>query len=336
MVRRKLFASIGMAFGALAIIASTSLPAAAATPTPQKGTGNALKISPVRTDLEIKPGGSQTIDVYVQNLSANEIRLHAIVNDFVAGTDESGTPNIILDENKSAPVRSIKKYVTPIPDFTVKPTEQFNVKVTINVPQDADAGGYFGAVRFAPADSASSKTLSLSASVGSLVLVKVPGDLKEEASIASLDVRKGTDASTFFTSKKDLQGTVRIKNSGNVQLQPFGKVLLKKSGKTLASYEINNSQPRGNVLPDSIRRFQFPMEKDLGSFGKYTLEANLGYGTKGQLLTQSTTFYIVPVSVLVIIGVVLLVILFAIFVAPKLLRRYNANVIKNSRGPKKK
>lgn len=335
MIRRKLFASIGMIFGALTVIASTA-PAFAATATAQSGTGNALKISPVRTDLEIKPGSSQTIDVYVQNLSDSEIKLHTIVNDFVASKDESGSPNIILDESKAAPVRSLKKYVTPVADFSVKPKEQHDVKVTINIPKDADAGGYFGAVRFTPADIASSKTLSLSASVGSLVLVKVPGDLKEQASIASLDVRKDDDASTLFTSKKDLKGVVRIENSGNVQVQPFGKVLLKKSGKTLASYEINNTQPRGNVLPDSIRRFTFPMENDLGSFGKYTLEANLGYGSKGQLITASTTFYIIPISVVVISVLVLLIILFGIFVVPRLVKRYNENVVKKATSTKKK
>ena len=288
MIRRKLFASIGLAFGAIAIIASSSVTAfAAATPaaTAPTGTGNALRVSPVRNDLEIKPGASQTIDIYVQNLSGSEIKLKAIVNDFVAGKDETGSPNIILDENKSAPVRSFKQYVTPLQEFTVKPNEQHDVKVTISIPANADAGGYFGAVRFAPADADSGKTLSLSASVGSLVLVRVPGDLRETASIASLEVRKKNKAGSFFTSSKDLNGVVRIQNTGNVQVQPFGKVLLKKSGKLLTSYEINNTQPRGNVLPDSIRRFDFKLDK-LGSFGKYTLEANLGYGTKGQLITH--------------------------------------------------
>lgn len=335
MIRRKVFASIGLMFGALTILA-TATPVFAATATSQSGTGNALKISPVRNDLEIKPGTSQTIDVYVQNLSNSEIKLHTIINDFVASKDESGSPNIILDENKSAPVRSLKQYVAPVADFSVKPNEQHNVKVTINIPKDADAGGYFGAVRFTPADAASSKTLSLSASVGSLVLVKVPGDLKEQASITSLDVRKDNDASTLFTSKKDLDAVVRIQNSGNVQIQPFGKILLKKSGKILATYEVNNTQPRGNVLPDSIRRFTIPMEKDLGSFGKYTLEANLGYGSKGQLITASTTFYVIPVPVIIISALVLLIILFAIFVVPRLVRRYNANVVKKATGSKKK
>jgi hypothetical protein len=333
MLRRRMFASLGLVVGAFAIVFSSSvLPAAAQTNT---NGGNALKVSPVRNDLEIKPGATQTIDVYVQNLTAEPAKLKAIINDFVANKDESGAPSIILDENKSAPSRSLKQYVTKIPDFTLQPNENKNIKVTITIPANADAGGYFGAVRFAPASSDTNQTLSLSGSVGSLVLVRVPGDLKEKANIVSLDVRnKDNHANTLYTSNKNLHGAIRIQNTGNVQLQPFGKVQLKKSGKVLGVYEINNVQPRGNVLPDSIRRFDFKLD-NLGSFGKYTLDANIGYGSKGELLTTSTTFYIVPVPVMIITAVVLALIIFAIFVLPKMIKKYNQRVIAKATGKKK-
>lgn len=337
-MRRKIFASFGIIVSALALIATASAPAMAAT----AGSGNALRVSPVRTDLEIKPGNSKTIEVYVTNMSAETITLHPVVNDFVAGNDESGTPNILLDNSKSAPLRSFKKYVSALNDFSIKPNEQYTVKVTVAIPADADAGGYYGAVRFEPADVDSSKNLSLSASVGSLVLVTVPGDLVEQASLASLETRK-VDPKThqesigsFFTSGKNLVGAVRIKNTGNVQVQPFGKVLLKKSGKVIATYEVNATQPRGNVLPDSIRRFEFDISTKATSFGKYTLEANLGYGSKGQLLTESKTFYVVPVPILIAVAVVLLVIVFAVLVLPKMIKSYNRRIVQKATGTTKK
>jgi hypothetical protein len=332
MLRRRMFASLGLIVGAFAIVATSTLSVAAQD---NVNGGNALKISPVRNDLEIKPGATLVIDLYVQNMTAEPAKLKAVINDFIANKDESGAPSIILDENKAAPSRSLKQYVTKIPDFTLQPNENKNIKVTITIPATADAGGYFGAVRFAPASSDTNKTLSLSGSVGSLVLVRVPGDLKEQANIQSLDVRnKDNHANSLYTSSKDLHGTVRIENTGNVQLQPFGKVQLKKSGKVLGIYEINNVQPRGNVLPDSIRRFDFKLD-NLGSFGKYTLEANIGYGSTGQLLTKSTTFYIVPVPVMIIAGLILLLVIFAIFVLPKMIRKYNQRVVAKATGKKK-
>lgn len=321
-------------FGAL-VIAIFSLVIGVASPAlaAEQG-GNALRVSPVRTELDIEPGSSKKTEVYVENLTAEPAVLHAIVNDFVASKDETGTPSIILDENKSAPVRSLKQYVSKIDDFTLQPNERKAVSVVISVPKDADAGGYFGAVRFAPASENKNKMLTLSASVGSLFLVKVPGELKEEASIASLEIRKKDTVmvSPIQTSKKDLTGVIRIQNSGNVQLQPYGKILLKKAGKVVATYEINNQQPRGNVLPDSIRRFEFNLDKDLGSFGKYTLEANLGYGSKGQLLTASKTFYMIPVGALVAIGLLIVLVIVAVFILPRMIKNYNARVIRKATG----
>ncbi|HJP96438.1 MAG TPA: DUF916 domain-containing protein [Candidatus Saccharimonadales bacterium] len=333
-MRRKIFASFGIIVSALAIIAASGAQAMAAT----AGSGNALRVSPVRTDLEIKPGNSKTIDVYVTNMSSETVTLHPVVNDFVAGKDESGTPNILLDGNQAAPLRSFKKYASPLADFSIKANEQHDVKVTITIPADADAGGYYGAVRFEPADVDSSKNLSLSASVGSLVLVTVPGNLVQQASIASLETRT-VDSKThqesigsFFTSGKNLVGAVRIKNTGNVQVQPFGKIQLKKSGKVVATYEINNTQPRGNVLPDSIRRFEFDISTKATSFGKYTLEANLGYGDKGQLLTATKTFYVVPIPIIVTVVVILALIAFAVLVLPKMIKSYNRRIVQKATG----
>ena len=103
-MRRKIFASFGIIVSALAFITASSVPAVAAT----AGSGNALRVSPVRTDLEIKPGNSKTIDVYVTNMSSETVTLHPIVNDFVAGSDESGTPNILLD-NLSFPGNALQR-----------------------------------------------------------------------------------------------------------------------------------------------------------------------------------------------------------------------------------
>jgi len=329
MKRKRLFS-----FGAL-VIAVFSLVIGVASPVMAASGqgGNALRISPVRTDTEIAPGSSKTTEVYVENLTTEPAVLHAIVNDFVASKDESGTPSIILDENKSAPVRSLKQYVAPIADFTLQPSERKMIPVVISIPKGADAGGYFGAVRFAPASNNANKMLTLSASVGSLFLVKVPGELKEEASISSFEIRRNDMVmlSPVLTSKKDLKGVIRVQNNGNVQLQPYGKVLLKKAGKVVATYEINNEQPRGNVLPDSIRRFEFNLDK-LGSFGKYTLEANLGYGSKGQLLTATKTFYMIPVGALIAVGVIVVAIVVAIFVLPRMIKNYNARVIRKATG----
>jgi hypothetical protein len=294
------------------------------------GAGNALKVSPVRLDLKMEPGTSQTISLYIQNLTSTPAILHPAVNDFVASGDESGRPNVILNENEFAPSHSLKRLINPPKDFTVAAGETKEIKVTINPPKNAAAGGYFGTVRFSPANAVGDKNVNLAASVGTLVLLKVNGDIKEELTVESFDARQGKGGgSTFFTGKKDVKGVIRFKNSGNVQVEPFGKITIKRFGKVVDTVEINNDETRSSVLPDSVRRFEVPMTK-LSSFGKYTMEGNFGYGETGQLLTAQTTFYVIPLF-LIILGIAVLVgLLVLLFVIPRMIRAYNRKIIRRA------
>ncbi len=217
----------------------------------------------------------------------------------------------------------------------LQPNEQKDVKVTINIPKTAQPGGYFGLVRFAPATAGGEQSVTLSASVGSLILAEVPGNIKENLAIASFDVRKDSQPKTLFTSGKNLQAVVRFQNSGDIQEQPFGKILIRKGGATVASYEINTTLPRGDVLPDSIRRFSISLDK-LGSFGKYTMEGNFGYGSHGQLLTATRTFYIIPISLVIIVILAIFLILFAVFIAPNLVKKYNRRIVQKAIGKKRR
>jgi hypothetical protein len=295
----------------------------------QVGGGNALKVSPVRLDVKLDPGVTHYISLIIENISDVPGRLKVSVNDFVASGDESGRPNIILDDNEYAPSHSLKRLLSPVPAFTIGARQKKEVKLPITVPKDAPGGGYYAAVRFSPADISSDETLSLSASVGTLVLLVVNGDIKEELAVESFDARKKGKPGTFFMDAKGIQATVRFKNSGNVQIEPFGKVTLKRFGKVLGAYEINNEELRGNVLPDSIRRFSVDLEK-LGSFGKYTLEGNFGYGSSGQLLVAKTTFYVIPLFFILLGVAILLLLVFLIFVLPRMIRSYNRRIIRRA------
>lgn len=292
--------------------------------------GNGLRISPVRADVVINPGESKTVPVRVTNITTAPAELKAIINDFTGNADETGNPAIILDPNEYAPSHSLKRFVAPLPNLSLKPGEQKTIDVKISVPKNASAGGYFGAVRFAPAQEGGDSTVTLAGSVGSLILLKVPGDIKEHLAIKSFDVRKNDSASSFFTTNKDLSAVVRFQNLGNVQVAPFGKIILKnRSGKVLSTMEVNSVTPPGNVLPDSVRKFPVSI-KNVGSFGQFKLEGNFGYGADGQLLSASTTFYVIPTNLIIAFILIVLLLVFLVFGMPKLIRAYNRRVIRQA------
>jgi len=314
------------------MIATACSPVVAASNSSASGPGNGLKVSPVRSELTVNPGQTVTLDVYVQNVTSQAATFQALINDFVASGDESGSPALILNSNKSAPSHGLKQFIQPVSNFSLKPGQQKDVKVVISIPKNAAGGGYFGAVRFAPASTAALSTsgASLSASVASLILVRVPGNIVDQMSIASFDARSGNNAHGIFTSNKNISAVVRFQNEGNVQEQPFGTIVVKDMhGHKIASYAVNNVKPAGNVLPNSIRKFSVPLDK-ISSFGRYTLEGNFGYTSTGKLLTATATFYVIPIPLIVAAIILVVIILVAIFEIPRLIRRYNKRILRRA------
>jgi hypothetical protein len=308
----------------LALLSVTGARAYAATPL--NGQGNGLKIAPVRTDLTIEKGGSRQVSLFVENITAFPITVGGVVNDFVASNDESGEPRIILDDKQKAPGNSFKDLISNVPGTTLQPNERKELRVTISVPKNAASGGYYGAVRYAPGNGQTDKNVSLTASVGTIFLIRVPGNITEQLKVESFDIMHNGSVSSLFNSGP-VSIQTRFRNFGNIHVQPFGKIIVKNfSGNVIYEAEINNTQPRGSVLPGSIRKFTNELnQKKL--FGRYTAEGSFGYGTSGDLVLAKKTFYVIPFK---LIATVVFVLAFLIFVLPRLIRAYNRSIVRQA------
>jgi len=273
----------------------------------QTNTANTLKVSPVRTDIEIPAGTSKTVQTTVTNLTKAPITVRPIENDFVSG-DERGTPALILDADKFAPTHSLKRFMTPLTDVTIPAGKTQVIKVVITVPKNAQAGGYFGAVRFAPTTPDEGGQVNLSGSVASLILMTVPGPVTEKLDMTNFDIQQDGKSGSFFQSPNDLQASVRFENKGGVQAGPFGKVSVKQGDKVVYEADFNNKDPRDMILPDSARRWDIPLKK-IESFGNYTVSATFTYGAKNQTIEVTKSFWVVPQFIIIatIIAVLLLV-----------------------------
>lgn len=288
---------------------------------------NTLKISPVRSDITINAGTKATVPVYISNLTSNAISLKPIENDFVAG-DEKGTPSIILDENAYAPTHSLKRFMLPLSNVTVpaKGTKQVNVEIV--VPVNASAGGYFGAVRFAPLTSDGSKSVNLSASVASLILMSVPGDFQEGLRLTNFDIQQDGNSATNFRSPSHLSAFMRFQNTGDVQLAPFGQVYVKKGDKVVYKYDFNTKEPKETILPDSFRRWSVPLS-GMSKFGKYTVSATIGYGTKGKSMELEKSIWIIPTTYIIIALGTLIGLIVLIFFIVTFLRGYKKRILRS-------
>lgn len=286
-----------------------------------QGSGNGFRVSPVRSEYTIDKGKSETLVVTVENPTDATIKSRVVVNDFVASDQENGEPRLILDENAPSPKNSFKKLVAPIGDIQLGPRQKKDVPVSINIASNANAGGYYGAVRFLPADTGGTGNVGLTASVGTIVLVTVPGDLTERLDLVELAATQNGNPKSFITGG-DLSIVTRLKNSGDIHVKPFGKVQIKNMfGNVVKEYELNAVEPRANILPDSVRKFEDAVAKPgRGWFGRYTVQANIGYSQgSGDLITASSSFWYLPVWFLVLLVVLIVAIVAGVY---WLVRRY--------------
>lgn len=283
------------------------------------GPANGFVVAPVRWPITIEKGKSdQTLTISVTNPSSSPLIARPVVNDFIASADETGEPRLILDDSTPAPSKSFKTLVGPLDEITLGPNEKKNIPVTISVPADARSGGYYGAIRFVPQNppNTSQTNVGLTASVGTIVLVRVPGNLKEQLSLvqmsAAIDTKQGKDtfkAKSFFTSGEVAMLT-RLKNTGDIHVAPIGRITIKNIfGKKVHEFEFNQPDSLGNralVLPDSTRKYNNEL-KGKKWFGRYTIEANFGYGTGGggTLQGKANFWYIPTLALYLIIALVL-------------------------------
>ncbi len=321
----------------MALSSMTALAVSAATSSPNQNVGQALEIAPPVLNIKANPGETIKTTISLRDVSTSPLVVRNQINDFVAN-GEDGTPRLLLEENgntESSPY-SLKDWVQPLPQFTLQPREVNQLPVTIRVPANAAPGGYYAVVRFTASPPGLDGTgVSLSASLGTLILLRVNGDAKEQMSVEEFSATKNGEKKWLFESAP-ITFLTRVKNQGSSHEQPSGQAAIKDIfGNAVANININLSQ--NNILPGSIRRFEQPLDSSvIGNrvlFGRYTADLKLSYGTQGQTMTASTSFWVIPYR---LIGFALILIVIAIIIVRIALKRYTERVVANSRGRRRR
>lgn len=279
--------------------------------------GQGLEIAPPLVDLKANPGQTIKQQIRVRNVTKDKLVVKAQFEDFVA-SGEDGQPKILLKEGETSPY-SIKDWLSAPSSLTLEPNQRESIEVVINVPKNAGPGGHYGVVRFTGTPPELEGTgVSLSASVGTLILVNVPGDIKQSAKVVELFASKNGKRGKFF-EYGPLTVTTRVQNDGNIHFKPKGTVQVTNMlGKNVVVGQFN--QEGRNVLPSSIRKFEQTIDKKF-MIGRYTIRADIVYGADNQITTAKSSFWVIPYK---IIAIVVLAIALLIF----LIKRYNKFIVK--------
>lgn len=329
-MRRALLSAFALVMGLSAL---TPLVANAAN----QDVGQALEIAPPVLNMRANPGEVVKSTISLRDVSTSPLVVRNQINDFVAA-GEDGTPKLLLEENgdtERSPY-SLKDWVQPLPEFTLKPREVNQLPLTIRVPADAAPGGYYAVVRFtASPPGIDSSGVSLSASLGTLILLRVNGDAKEDSKIEEFSATKSGSSNWLFESPP-ITFLTRIRNNGSLHEQPTGQIAIKDMfGNAVANVNVNLT--RNNILPGSIRKFEPKLDSSvIGNkmlFGRYTADLKMSYGSQGQTMTASTSFWVIPYR---LIGFAILLIVIAFIVIRIALKRYTERVVERSRGRRRR
>jgi hypothetical protein len=297
-----------------------------------------LVTSPLPINLAADPGTTVSSPIRIKNDGTATEKLKISIMKFKAYGD-NGAPQLM----DPAPEDQFVSWISFSENtFSIAPGEWKTITATIALPKTA-AFGYYYAVVFSRADDttvAQERQTALSGGTAVLVLL--------EAKVA--DAKRQVDVVSFTADRKWYEFlpatfTIKLKNSGNVHVSPYGDIFIGRSGqKGDFDLKVNQGEGRGSILPDSNREFTaewndgFPSYQDKiedgkivrdenGNiikeltwdfkdaaklrFGKYQAKLIMVYdnGQRDELIEATVSFWVMPWRLM---GVAMIIILFAL------------------------
>lgn len=269
----------------------------------QEATG--VSISPLVFEINGDPGDTITNQVKITNPTDSTVSIEINLEDFSPVGEDGDVALQEVDPNDEN-IFSIARWATFSPStFVLEPNEQQLVAFTIVIPENGEPGGHYGSITAKTNVTSGDITGSnISAKIGSLVLLRVSGDIEESLEIESFTAPGRSDSAP-------INFETRLKNTGNVHLKPTGIITITDIfGKEVDKIAIDQN----NVIPDAIRKIETEWDKG-GLFGRYVATLVVNYGTGDtDSVTSTVTFWVYPVRTIVIastviVGVVVLMVI---------------------------
>ena len=290
----------------------------------------AFSITPPLIKNSMAPGEIWKSSIKIINNNSKEIRIYAQALDFKSDKESGGVEFLQAKEKNadgSLPFFS-QWIVLDSEEIKIAPFGSHEISFIIDVPEDASPGGHYAAILAGtapPSEEISGSSIKISSLLSSLILLNVKGNIEERGII-----REFSSDKSFYQDEK-INFIVRFENLGNVHLQPRGDIkIYNQFDEFQDKILINHNTDFGNVLPKSIRKWNFEWNsgKSLLDMGRYRAELILTYGqNEKQTIDQTIYFWVIFIKPLVIF---LSAILFGIFLIAIAIRFYIRRAIKST------
>lgn len=269
---------------------------------------NDFVVEPGKTEIFINPGETITKSITITNRIGKSVKFKLTTEDMI-GTNDSGSPIKLLGDEKGP--YSIRNFMEPeISEFTLDLGEKIIIPVRVSVPIDAEPRGYYGALIVSNEPEVLGEEQSketegkarIVSRIGSLFFLRINGEGKESGNLEDFKI---IGPSKTFYENRPKGFEISFKNTGNVHLVPYGKIIIRNVlGKDVGSIPVDAYFS----LPDSIRYREVLWSEGTG-LGRYTAHLSLfpGFGSENQ--EASLAFWIIPWKILVVtfVGLIILI-----------------------------
>lgn len=253
---------------------------------------------PPRLELEALPGTTLQETLKVRNETETDQAYAVLVKDFIV-TGNQGTP-IPVDEAVSGRW-SLASWISVSPKQILVPAGQTRtIDLLVSIPQSALAGGHYAMVTYSPVveGTLSGTGTAINPQVGSLVYLKVVGDVIEAVNLKEFKVKNK------FAYYGPIDLFAEIENLGDVHLRPIGKLAV---ANWLNDEVFSQNLEEKNIFPFASRTYDWTVPGKW-RLGRYAARLTATAGEAQIPLSGLIYFWIVPVKEISLIAGALILI----------------------------
>lgn len=265
-----------------------------------------VTISPPLLELTLNPGAEIEETILVSNPAENLSELYPSTANFEAA-GEGGEPTFLSPADESGKFSLARWISYTQTKVALVPRQQVEFKYKITVPPDAEPGGHYGVVFLAtqpPETEADVSQVAIAGKIGSLILVRVPGDIREEARVEEF-------SGPWMNFKTPISFLTFIRNLGNIHFKPDGEISIRNwRGKEIERIPLNPK--KGNILPESRRRFDSVWSPSTTPFwktpfGRFSANLRIVYGASQKTLDGKIYFWLIPYWLIVAVAFLIII-----------------------------
>ncbi len=270
----------------------------------------AFIVSPVKEELSLLPGEEKTVTVTLSNGTPYPLTVSASYEDIASQAQLLPQDNPVKLVGLSGKADSLKGSIDfPQKSFDLLSGKMIQIPIKVRLSKTTPPGGLYGSIiwSFKVATNrgeAAPANVALESRIASLFFVRVLGEVKEEGKIASFGLFNEEKVIAQPSSSTPLQLQVAFENTGNVHLNPYGRITI--SG-MLTEPRVLIVDP-WVVLPGAVRTREVNLLQHLNP-GFYHAQIELNRGYNNIVDERDVTFWVLPSTLQWLIGLMLFILL---------------------------